>query len=173
MTKRSFAAFCAFALAAIGGPARAGLTCYPQLPATMIDTVTSQSGYSGQVFRFRITAATASNGVTFPAGAIGYGIVLQAIPASNRARNGIVVLEPRYVLVGGEKIEVTGNPSDAEILSHQPSVLSRGAGAIPIPGVGLAANEAIHGTDITIGPGYAFHVVPVGTLSKRGPCVKS
>ncbi len=163
----------ALGAAASSAPARAALTCYPQIPATMITTVTSKSGYSGQVFSFRVTQTTASNGTTFPANAVGYGVVLAAIPASNRARDGVVVLEPRFVVVGGRQIQVAGNPKDASILTHGVNPIAEGAGAIPVPGLGFAVNEAIKGTDITIGPGYNFHVVPVGDLTKRAPCTNS
>ena len=162
----------AFAYAALAGAPASALTCYPQISAGMIDTVTSKSGFSGQVFRFRILATATSQGKTFPKGAVGYGVVLQAIPASNHARNGIVVLEPRYVTVNDAHYQVAGNPRDASILTHQASVLNRGLGAVPIPGVGFAANEAIQGSDITIGPGYTFHIVPIGDLQQRGPCVQ-
>lgn len=163
-----------FALACSAArPASAALTCYPQIPATMLTTVTSQSGYSGEVFRFKITATTQSNGDSFPAGSIGYGVVLAAIPASNRARDGVVVLEPRFVVVNGRQIQVAGNPKDASILTHGPNPIAEGAGAIPVPGLGLAVNEAIKGTNITIGPGYNFHVVPVGDLTQKAPCTNS
>jgi hypothetical protein len=153
-------------------PAAADLHCYRLVPATMLTTVTSASGYSGEVFRFKTTATVVSNGVSIPAGALGYGIVLSAVPASNRARNGIVVLEARYVVAGGRQIQVTGDPRDASILTHGASALGVGTGAIPVPGLGLAVNEAIKGTDITIGPGYNFHVVPIGDLQSRGPCTE-
>ena len=103
----------------------------------------------------------------------GYGVVLSAVPASNRARNGIVVLEARFLLVGGQQVQVTGDPQDASILTHGASVLGTGAGAIPVPGLGLAIDEAIKGTNITVGPGYNFHVVPIGNLQERGPCVQN
>ena len=158
-------------LAGSGAVARAStLTCYPQIPATMLTTVTSQSGYSGEVFRFRVTQTTVSNGVTFAQGATGYGVVLAAIPASNRARDGVVVLEPRFVLVNGRELQVAGNPKDASILTHGANPIAAGAGAIPVPGLGLAVDEAIKGTNITIGPGYNFHVIPIGNLQKAAPC---
>ena len=151
-------------------PAKAALTCYGQIPVTMVTTVTSQSGYSGEVFRFRVTQTTTSNGTVFPEDAVGYGVVLTAIPASNRARNGVVVLEPRFVVVRGEQIAVAGNPKDASVLTHGPNPISEGAGAIPVPGLGLAVNEEVHGTNITIGPGYNFHVIPLGNIVARPPC---
>jgi hypothetical protein len=152
--------------------AAAALQCYTQIPSTMVGTVTSDSGYSGEVFRFKTTATVVTNGKKIPAGTLGYGVVLASIPASNRARNGIIVLEPRYLLIGGHHFQVTGNPVDASILTHGPNPVAEGMGAVPLPGFGLAANEMIHGTNITIGPGYNFHVVPIGDLSKRGPCVR-
>lgn len=160
-------------VAATGLPARASLTCNAVIPAAMLSTVTSASGYSGEVFRFRTTAAAKVDGVTIAPGTIGYGIVRSAVPASNRARNGIVVLEPRFVVVGRRRIQVTGDPVDASILSHGASIVGQGAGAIPIPGLGLAVKEALRGTDITVGPGYVFHVVPLGDILQRGPCVQT
>ena len=174
MRRVLFLAILALAFLTSAVAARAdGLACYPQIPATMLTTVTSQSGFSGQVFRFRVTATTASNGATFPAGSVGYGAVLAAVPASNRARNGVVVLEPRYVIVNGRQIQVAGDPKDASILTHGQNPISEGAGVIPVPGLGLAVDEAVKGTNITIGPGYNFHVVPIGNLSQRGPCVRT
>ena len=154
-------------------PARADLQCYTLIPATMLTTVSSAGGYSGQVFQFRTTAAASSNGIEVPAGSPGYGVVLSAVPASNRARNGIVVLEARFLVVDGQQVQVTGDPQDASILTHGASVLGTGAGAIPVPGLGLAIDEAIKGTNITVGPGYNFHVVPIGNLQERGPCVQN
>lgn len=151
-------------------PARAGLVCNAVIPATMLSTVTSASGYSGEVFRFTTTQAASFGGVTIAAGTLGYGIVRSAVPASNRARNGIVVLEPRFLLVGSRVVQITGDPLDASILSHGASIVGEGAGAIPIPGLGLAVKEALHGSNITVGPGYRFHVVPLGDITHQGPC---
>jgi hypothetical protein len=176
MTRYSFAVstISALALAAVSSvPAVAGLTCYPRIPATMLTTVKSAGGFSGQVFRFKTTAAVTSNGILVPAGTLGYGIVLSAVPASNRARNGIVVLEARYLIVGGDRVQVTGDPVDASILTHGASLIGIGAGAIPVPGLGFVLDEAIQGTNIIIGPGYHFHVVPIGDLQNRGPCVQT
>jgi hypothetical protein len=176
MKRRSIAVLAGSAMAlyaAAGTCARAELVCYPLIPATMVSTVTSSSGYSGQVFQFKTTAKISSNGFEFPAGSIGYGVVLSAVPASNRARNGIVVLEPRFLLVDGQQVQITGDPADASVLTHGPSPIGLGAGAIPVPGLGFAVNEAVNGTNITIGPGYTFHVVPIGNLQERGPCLQS
>lgn len=175
MKRLSFAiALMVAASAATSQPARSGeLTCYSLIPATMITTVSSAAGYSGQVFAFKTTSAVSSNGFDFPAGSVGYGVVLSAVPASNRNRNGIVVLEPRFLLVDGQQVQVTGDPADASILTHGASAIGIGAGAIPVPGLGLAVDEAAKGTNITIGPGYNFHVVPIGNLQQRGPCLQS
>jgi hypothetical protein len=176
MTKRSHATFLLSTLALVSAasvPSDADLSCYPLIPATMLTTVASANGFSGQVFRFKTIGAVTSNGILVPAGTLGYGIVLSAIPASNRARNGIVVLEARYLIIGGERVQVTGDPRDGSILSHGASLFGIGAGAIPVPGLGFALDEAIRGTNITIGPGYNFHVVPIGDLQERGPCVRS
>lgn len=153
-------------------PSDAALSCYTQIPAKMLTTVSSAEGFSGQVFQFQTTETVSSNGTTFPAGTIGYGAVLNAIPASNRSRNGIVILEPRFLLVNGQEVQVAGAPIDASIITHDPSALALGVRALPF-GSGIAANEAINGTNITVGPGYAFHVVPVGNLQERGPCVQT
>jgi hypothetical protein len=153
-------------------PVLAVLTCYPEIPASMLTSVTSASGFSGQVFRFKTTATVDSNGTRVPAGTIGYGIVLSNIPASNRARNGAIVLSPRFLSLGRTQMQVAGDPRDASILTHGPNPVAEGAGAVPVPGVSLAIGEALHGTNITIGPGYNFHIVPVGNLLERGPCVE-
>lgn len=153
-------------------PILAALTCYPEIPAEMVTSVTSASGFSGQVFRFKTTAAAGSNGTYVPAGTIGYGIVVANIPASNRARNGVIVLSPRFLMLGSEQMQVAGDPRDASILTHGANPVAEGAGAVPVPGLGLAVSEALHGTNITIGPGYKFHIVPIGNLLERGPCVE-
>ena len=158
--------------AAIAPAAASTLTCNTEIPATMVSTVSSTSGFSGQVFTFKTTQTMTSNGISVPAGTMGYGIVLAAVPASNRARNGIVVLEPRYLLLNGTELQVTGDPRDASVLTHGANPVLQGLGAVPLPGFGLAVNEAAHGTNITIGPGYKFHVVPIGDLQVRGPCVQ-
>ncbi len=161
------------ALGVAAAPARAGATlqCYPLIPAEMLTTVNSAEGFSGQVFQFKTTATVSSDGFEFPAGTLGYGVVLNAIPASNRARNGIVVLEPRFLLVNGQEVQVAGDPADASVLTHDPSVFQMGLRAIPYGG-GIVATEAVNGTNITVGPGYAFHIVPIGNLQERGPCVQ-
>ena len=117
----------AMALAAAGAPthAIAALECYPLIPVEMVTTVNSAQGFSGQVFQFKTTQTVSSNGSTFPAGTQGYGVVLNAIPARNRSRNG----------------------------------------------GGIVASEAVNGTNISVGPGYTFHVVPIGNLQERGPCI--
>lgn len=176
MLKRSYAAlFLSMLVLACAGSARgeAALTCYPLIPATMLTTVASAHGFSGRIFQFKTTATVVSNGLHVRAGTPGYGIVLSAVPASNRARNGIIVLEARFLIVDGRQVQVTGDPRDASILTHGASLLGIGAGAIPVPGLGLAIDEGIKGTNITIGPGYKFHVVPLGNLRKRGPCIQS
>ncbi|HEX3457631.1 MAG TPA: hypothetical protein VHR97_06705 [Candidatus Baltobacteraceae bacterium] len=163
--------FAALALAAVPARANAALQCYPLIPAEMLTTVNSAEGFSGQVFQFKTSAAVSSNGFEFPSGTLGYGVVLNAIPASNRTRNGIVVLEPRFLLVNGQEVQIAGDPADASILTHDPSVFQMGLRAIPFGG-GIVATEAVNGTNITVGPGYAFHIVPIGNLQERGPCVQ-
>lgn len=170
-TSCALAVFLLLALAGTAAPGRA-LTCYTLIPAEMMSTVDSAQGFSGQVFTFKTSATVTSNGTEIPAGAMGYGVVLNAIPASNRARNGIVILEPRFIIVNGQQIQVAGDPADASILTHDPSVVALGAKAIPFGG-GVVADEAIKGTNIQVGPGYDFHIVPIGNLQERGPCVQS
>jgi hypothetical protein len=157
--------------AATAAPAAAKLDCYTLVPAAMLTTVNSAAGFSGQVFQFKTLSAASSNGTTFPAGTPGYGVVLNAIPATNRSRNGIIVLEPRFLLLDGQQVQVAGDPADASIISHDPSVAALGLRALPF-GAGIAADEAISGTNITVGPGYTFHIVPIGNLQERGPCVQ-
>ncbi len=161
----------ALSLAQSALPARA-LECYPLIPAEMLSSVNSGNGFSGQVFQFKTSATVSSNGTVFPAGTAGYGVVLTAIPASNRSRNGIIVLEPRFLVLDGQQIQVAGDPADASILTHDPSAVALGARSLPF-GAGIVADEALNGTNITVGPGYAFHIVPLGNLQERGPCVQS
>lgn len=170
MALRFYAILFAFLLAAVAAPARA-LECYPLIPAQMLSSVNSAVGFSGQVFQFKTSATVSSNGSVFPAGTPGYGVVLTAIPASNRSRNGIIVLEPRFLVLNGQQVQIAGDPADASILTHDPSAIALGARALPF-GAGIVANEAMNGTNITVGPGYAFHIVPLGNLQERGPCVQ-
>ena len=148
------------------------IECYPLIPAEMVTSVNSAGGFSGQVFQFKTTATVSSNGTVFPAGTPGYGVVLNAIPASNRSRNGVIVLEPRFLVLDGQQVQIAGDPADASILSHDPSAIALGARALPF-GAGIVASEAMNGTNITVGPGYSFHIVPLGNLQERGPCVQS
>ena len=88
------------------------------------------------------------------------------------ARNGVIVLEPRFLLAGNQEVQIAGDPRDASILTHGASVVTQGAGAVPLPGFGAVFSEAEKGSNITIRPGYNFHIVPIGNLQERGPCVQ-
>jgi len=137
----------------------------------MVDTLDSAKTYPGERFRFKTTAASIVRGVRIPAGTRGWGIVRYAAAASNRARNGAIAIEPRFLSVGAKTIQVSADPREPVVRSHGQTIAEKGAGYVPILGiVHSAANAVRNGTDITLGPGFTFHVVPVGVLADTAPC---
>jgi hypothetical protein len=140
----------------------------------MVDTLDSAATYPGERFRFKTAAASIVRGVRVPKGSIGWGIVRTSAAASNRARNGQIGLEPRYLVVGSKTIQVSGDPREPAIASHGQTIAEKGAGYVPIVGlVRSAVNTVRNGTNITLGPGFVFHVIPIGDLRDVSPCAVS
>ncbi len=137
----------------------------------MVDTLDSAKTFPGERFRFKTTAASIVRGVRIPAGTTGWGIVSFSAAASNRARNGAIALEPRYLIVGSRIVQVAADPREATIQSHGQTMAEKGAGFIPIIGlVKSAVNTVRNGTNIRVGPGFVFHLIGVGDLTDVSPC---
>ena len=149
--------------------------CNAAIPATMVDSVSSATAYPGMVFRFKITIAANILGTIVPENTVGYGYVRSVTAASNHDRNGSLVLDTRELIYGKKMIEVINDPRDASLWAPVESMTERASGYIPIPIAGLirtAANEVRHGKNITIGPGFNFHVIGWGDARNTGPCRK-
>jgi hypothetical protein len=133
----------------------------------MMDTVDSRDARPGDFFRFEtVNAVTSGPNVVIPARTMGYGIVAVASPAGpHDARPGVLVLEPRYLMLpNGKRLGVvlnhnTDGLSKAGANAQIPSYL----GAIPIPGVGAAVglfNYFRHGKNIVVPRGTMFSIFP-------------
>lgn len=133
----------------------------------MMDTVDSRDARPGDFFRFEtVNAVTSGANVVIPARTMGYGIVAVASPAGpHDARPGVLVLEPRYLMLpNGKRLGVvlnhnTDGLSKAGANAQIPSYL----GAIPIPGVGAAVglfNYFRHGKNIVVPRGTMFSIFP-------------
>ncbi len=155
-------------------PARAWtLVCEAGIPATMLDKVDSATAYPGMRFRFRITQPSNVDGHIVKPGTIGYGFVRQASAASNRDRNGSLVLEIREIVSGTTHIQVMADPRETALWAPATSLAEKATGYIPIAGlIRTAVNEVRDGRNVTIGPGFNFHVVGVGDVTKMQPCNK-
>ncbi len=155
-------------------PTRAWVTmCNAAIPATMVDSVSSQSAYPGLVFRFKITTDANILGDIVPENTIGYGYVREVTAASNHDRNGSLILDTREVIYKNKAIQVINDPRDASLWAPAETTTERATGYIPIPGiVRQAVNEVRHGKDVTIGPGFNFHVIGWGDPRKMHPCRK-
>ncbi|HEV7178796.1 MAG TPA: hypothetical protein VGN11_02930 [Candidatus Baltobacteraceae bacterium] len=167
-------AFGAMAFATISPPARAWtLVCEAAIPAEMIDKVDSATAYPGMRFRFKITTTARIDGVLVPAGAIGYGYVRYVSAASNRDRNGALILEMREVVSGPKHLAVMADPRESARWAPATSLAEQAIGYVPIAGlIRTAANEVRNGRNVTIGPGFTFHVVGIGNIPKMQPCHK-
>jgi hypothetical protein len=129
------------------------------------------------VFRFRVEdAETLDDGTMIPVGTLGYGVVRYADAAGPHAHDGILALEPRYLIVpkpsgGVKRVEVTMNPT-LPVTYTPAGMLSQGmsaAQAVPVAGLAVTAVNVVRwGRNLTLGPGFAFSVLPVDNLA-RGP----
>lgn len=155
-------------------PARAWQTvCNAPIPVTMFDSVDSGSAYPGMRFRFRLTQTSNLNGHVVPVDTIGFGFVRAVTGASNRNRDGSLVLEPREIVYKNLHIQVMADPLEASLFSPSQTAADRASGYLPIPGiVRTAVNEVRNGRNITIGPGFNFHVIALGDPRTTAPCRK-
>ena len=149
------------------------LVCEAPIPATMVDKVDSATAFPGMVFRFKITTTARIDGVLVPDGTIGYGVVREVSGASNRDRNGSLVLEMREIPFQGKELEVTADPRESSLWAPATTLVDRAEGYLPIPGlVRTAVNEVRDGKNITIGPGFKFHVLSLNDPRNEAPCHK-
>jgi hypothetical protein len=149
------------------------LVCSAPIPATMVDKVDSATAYPGMTFRFKITVTARVDGVLLPDGTIGYGVVREVSAASNRARNGTLVLEMRNLYSGNQTIPVTADPRETSLWAPAATVEEAAEGYLPIPGiVRTAVDEVRNGRNVTIGPGFDFHILSLPDPRNGGPCHK-
>lgn len=156
---------------AAGGPlppAEALLAAHPctVVAAVMVDSVDSSSAASGDFFRFEtVNAVTIGTTVVIPARTMGWSEVVLASPAGHGGQPGVLVLEPRYlVLPDGTHLGVVLDRRaallDAHGVSHDlPGIL----GAVPIPGVSAAVglfNFFHKGANVVVPRGTIFAVFP-------------
>lgn len=163
-----------FALSAAGIPAGAWETqCNAAISATMVDKVNSATAYPGMKFRWKTTQTGDFLGTTVPRGTVGYGYVREVIGASNRDRNGLLILEMRTLVFRNRLIQVMVDPQTSAVWAPAMTLADRATNWIPIPGiVRTAVNEVRDGKNITIGPGFAFKVIALGDPRHTSPCRK-
>jgi hypothetical protein len=159
---------------ACGAPARSWtLVCEAPIPATMVTRVDSATAFTGMSFRFKITTTARIDGVLVPRGTIGYGIVREVIGASNRDRNGSLILEMREVLYRKHVLQVMADPRESSLWAPATTLAERAVNYIPMAGlIRTAVNEVRHGRNVVIGPGFKFHVVSLGDPRNLAPCHK-
>jgi hypothetical protein len=139
----------------------------------MVDSVDSATAFPGMTFRFKLTITARIDGVLIPSGTIGYGVVREVSAASNHNRNGTLVLEIRDLLYNGNVFEVMADPRDTSVWAPATTLTERATNYLPVPGLfRTAVNEVRYGRNVTIGPGFAFHIVALGAPGNPAPCHK-
>ena len=144
----------------------------------MIDKVFSGNARSGAPFKFKVVVSTElDDGTKVPAGTLGYGIVRAASSAGRHNHDGMLSLEPRYLVLEkansapGRIVPVTMNPLLPVTWTPSEPLLNKAASHVPLPVPGLVmsgVNMMRWGRNITLGPGFTFTVLPVENLA-RGP----
>jgi hypothetical protein len=169
----------AVAVACTRSQALATKVCAFAIPADMIDKVDSNKARVGGDFRFKTTGpVTLEDGTIVPIGTIGYGVIRSASAAGRRNHDGMLSLEPRYLMVKKAKgalrrIDVTMTPTLPVTWGPSEPMLNKAASHIPLPIPGLVmtgVNQIRWGRDITLGPGFTFSVIPIGDLAKSPIC---
>jgi hypothetical protein len=136
--------------------------------AEMMESVDSSDARPGDFFRFQtVNAVTSGASVAIPARTMGYGIVTVASPAGRDAHPGVLVLEPRYLMLpNGKRLgivinhNVSGDPLDR---SGSNNGIPGYLGAIPVLGVGAAIgifNYFRKGKNIVVPRGTVFTIFP-------------
>ncbi|HEV2740106.1 MAG TPA: hypothetical protein VGU66_16115 [Candidatus Elarobacter sp.] len=177
MLARLLLAFVGVLAVVAPAPVRAAKVCAWQIPSEMLSTVFSGNAHSGAPFRFKVADSTAlDDGTKVPAGTPGYGIIRAASSAGRHNRDGMLSLEPRYIVLeaanGAERVvPVTMNPLLPVTWTPSEPLLNKAASHVPLPIPGLVmtgVNMVRWGRNITLGPGFKFTVLPVENLA-RGP----
>jgi hypothetical protein len=179
VTARSLLILAGVAAAAALAPAPVGAAkiCGNAMPAEMLDKVYSGTARAGQPFRFKIVSAMVLDGGTeVAAGTVGYGVIRSASAAGRHNHDGMLSLEPRYLVVekpagGAERVPVTMNPTLPVAWTPSEPLLNKAASRVPLPIPGIimtGVNTVRWGRNITLGPGFAFTVLPVDNLA-HGP----
>ena len=160
-------------------PVRAAKICAWSIPVDMVDKVYSGTARAGMPFKFRVTEDAASDdGTRIPAGTIGYGIIRAASAAGRHNHDGMLSLEPRYLVVakpkgGFTRLSITMNPMLPVAWTPSEPLLNKAASHVPLPVPGLimtGVNTVRWGRNITLGPGFTFTVLPVDDLAKSPVC---
>lgn len=132
----------------------------------MLETVDSSEARPGDFFRFEtVNAVTAGAKVVIPARTLGYGDVTIASPAGREGHAGVLVLEPRYlILPNRQHVGVVLNHNTDSLDKSGASNNAPGyLGALPIPGVGAALgvfNYFHRGKNVVVPRGLIFTVFP-------------
>jgi hypothetical protein len=119
---------------------------------------------AGDAFAFSVPSAVAATAKTpgIPRGTRGYGVVAYVRHAGAGGLGGLLVLEPRYVvLVGGRHVPVMANPSNPDRLKSgasrdAPDALSY----IPVVGLAFSGYNALHrGREVKLGKGTPLRIL--------------
>lgn len=160
-------------------PASAEKICAFAMPTQMVSKLYSGTAKAGQDFEFRVAQPiTLDDGTSIPAGTVGYGVVRSASSAGRHNHDGMIAIEPRYIVVpkpkgGVKRVEVTMNPTLPVTWTPSEPLLNKAASHVPMPIPGLVMsgiNMVRWGRNITLGPGFGFSVVPVGDLARGAVC---
>jgi hypothetical protein len=141
------------------------------IPVELLDPIDSAHVRTGETFRFRTIEAITPRGFpAIPIDAVGYGIVEHVESASGHGKNGQVILEPRYIMVGAkQRVDVTIDIAATVVRSGS----SRTFPALPLPyiGMGASAFNYFHaGKNIVLDAGLQFDVRPIDDLSTGLTC---
>ena len=146
------------------------MACDVTISATMVDSMDSAHAYPGERFRFKTTEAAKFEGLDVPESTAGWGIVRYVQAARSRNRGGLIILEPRYLVLGETRISVTSDPRETAEFAHSATLTDEGISMIPIGMLQTAMHYLRPGANIKLGPGFKFHVVAMGDLAIREPC---
>ncbi len=141
------------------------------IPVELLDSIDSAHVRTGETFRFRTIEAITPRGFPpIPIDAVGYGIVEHVESASGHGKNGQVILEPRYIMVGQkQRVDVTIDIAATIVRSGS----SRTFPALPLPYIGMGAgafNYFHAGKNIVLDAGLQFDVRPIDDLSNGLTC---
>jgi len=158
-------------------PVDAAKVCAWSISVAMVDNVFSGTARPGAVFHFKVTdAASSESGVKIPAGSIGYGVIRSASAAGRHNHDGMLALEPRYIIVrkpsGVARVDVMMSPLLPVQWTPSEPLLNKAASHVPLPIPGLimtGVNQVRWGRNITLGPGFTFTVLPVENLTAGAP----